>query len=275
MAALTVVRVRVLAALDQILGPGNRHRGDRHALRLEPLAPRAAIHPEFLKIAHEGHRLLRRHHEHERGGGGCTRGREPGPARARTPQVEHRRAVQREAVVGRRAHEGEAGVVREEKDRAVRGEREVAPELRRRHEPRRSSLDAERDRQTIEEPGEPGHDRFRQRQARIPEVRVVPVVAVLSADAREVGTDAAGPEEMREVVGILARLRDRPPAKVLAGDGSHVLAVAVPAAFADVDGPAAPLRRGVVARVVPDPLQVAEVGADGTRHLPRARFGDD
>src|SRR5207253_11210224 len=35
-----------------------RQRGERHALRLEPLAPRAAIHPEFLKIAHEGHRLL-------------------------------------------------------------------------------------------------------------------------------------------------------------------------------------------------------------------------
>src|SRR2546430_17522459 len=57
--------------------------------------------------------------------------------------------------------------------------------FRSRHEPRRSSLDAKRDRQTIEEPGEPGHDRFRQRQARIPEVRVVPVVAVLPADARE------------------------------------------------------------------------------------------
>src|SRR5207253_8369147 len=46
---------------------------------------------------------------------------------------------------------------------------------------------------------------------------------------------------------------------------AHVLAVAVPAALADVDGAAARLRRRVVAGIVAHPLDVAEVGADGAR----------
>src|SRR3546814_8896928 len=60
-------------------------------------------------------------------------------------------------------------------------------------------------------------DRVRHHHARIPEVRQVPLVAVLQADAAEVWADASCREEVRRVEGVLARLGDRAPAPRLAG----------------------------------------------------------
>jgi hypothetical protein len=63
----------------------------------------------------------------------------------------------------------------------------------------------------------------------------MPVVAILEPDACQIGTDSPCREELWQVEGILAGFGDRAPAEVFAGHRAHVLAVAVPAAFPDVD----------------------------------------
>src|SRR5438034_11578358 len=80
---------------------------------------------------------------------------------------------------------------------------------------------------------------------------------------------------MGEVEGVLAGLGDRAPPELLTGDRPHVLAVTVPAALADIHGTPERLERRVVARVVPHPLDIAEVRPHRAADLLRARLGQD
>ena len=99
------------------------------------------------------------------------------------------------------------------------------------------------------EPRETRHDGVRHHVARIPVMGRLPIVAVFSPDARQIGADSSGAEHVRLVVDIFAGLRNRPPAQILARHRPHELRMTVPAAFTDVDLPSAVLQR----RVIGDP----------------------
>ncbi len=77
---------------------------------------------------------------------------------------------------------------------------------------------------------------------RLEEVDGVPVVRPAASLAAQVGPDAAGAEHHRalQLVLVFLGLRDRPPAPILVRDRTDELAVAVPAALADVDLAAQP-----------------------------------
>jgi hypothetical protein len=200
--------------------------------------------------------------------------RSSGGGRSPKPELDDGRALERPLTAGRGRDERDALGVRVERNRDVRLHREVRPQLRSRRERRAGVALQQGDAHTRVEPLEARHDRVGNDEARVPMMCVVPVVAVLEPEAREVGADPARGEQVRQVEGVLAGLRDRPPAQVLAGHGPHVLAVAVPAALADVDGAAEALERRVVRGVVAHPLHVADVRPHGAAHLPRARFRD-
>ena len=189
-------------------------------------------------------------------------------------EVELGRAVDRELAIRPRVDEDQAVLVRVDRDRLRRIHREVPPHRGYRVERQRVARPVRRHSNLDEQPGEARHDRVRHDEPRVPVVRVVPIVPVLQTDPGEVRTDAPRRKEMREVERVLPCLGDRPPADVLPRDGAHVLAVAVPAPLSGVDTPAQSLERGIVARFVPDPLDLAQVGSDGARHPPLMRRRD-
>ncbi len=76
-------------------------------------------------------------------------------------------------------------------------------------------------------------------------VGVVPIVSDPAAFTRQVGADAPRPEHVRDIVGVFALLRHGTPPAILASYRAHVLGVAIPAAFPDVDLAAPSLERGV------------------------------
>src|SRR5882724_10069346 len=79
---------------------------------------------------------------------------------------------------------------------------------------------------------------------------------------------------MRPVVRVLTDFGHGAPALILAGDGTDVLAVAVPAALALIDGTAELLQGCVGRRLVPDPLDVARLVAHRAGRAALARLGD-
>ena len=146
--------------------------------------------------------------------------------------------VPRPLAAGRRRHEGQSGRVREELDRRVGLHREIRGERGSGRQGEATALRLlHRNPHLRVEPLEARHQRIGHDEARVPVMGVVPVVAVLEPDPRQVRPDAPGREQVREVEGVLAGLGHRAPSEIFARHRANVLAVAVPAALADVDGP--------------------------------------
>ena len=254
------------AEVEQIGARRDRH--DRHAdrLRLEHFAPRPAVRAELLDVFHQADHVQRGQHQRD--------GREGRRLVPEPLEVDHRRPVERPAAVGGGRHERETRGVRIERDLHVGLHREVVVQLDRLRQLQVALGLRHRQADLRIEPLEARHDGVGHDEARIEVMRVVPVVPVLEPDARQVGADPPRREQMRQIIRVLAGLGDRPPAQVLARHRPHVLAVAVPAALADVDAAAQTLERRVVDRVVAHPLHVAQIGPHRPAHLLRARLRD-
>ena len=96
----------------------------------------------------------------------------------------------------------------------------------------------------------------------------VPVVGAPASLAAQVGTDPPGAEHhgTLQLVLVFLGLGDRPPAAIFVGDRSDELAVAMPAALADVDLAAQP--QGVAAVLV-QPVSRARPRPPGGGRRPR------
>ena len=113
----------------------------------------------------------------------------------------------------------------------------------------------------IEQALERRHDRICGKHARIPEMGIMPFVAVFEPDPRQVRPDPPGAEQMRHVERVFAGLAHGTPAARLAGHRTNVLGMAVPAAVAQVHAPPALLQRRVVGGLGRHPFELAQIGA--------------
>ena len=253
--------VDLLAVVDPFLRARERRIHHLELLRLEQVAPLAAVHAELLDIGDERLEILRLGDDLDR----------------IEIEVLGRRLDDRRLVARPPRHEEHAVRVRREPDLLLAGEIEERLGSRRLLQgPVAGSVVDDRDplARRVEQAAVGRHHRIRREHARIPEMRVMPFVAVFQPDAQQIRADAPRAEEVRHVEGELARLGHRAPAARLAGHRAHELRMAVPAAFAQVDVATALLQRRVVGRVGDHPFQLAEIGADDRADLggPRRRL---
>ncbi|MCY1294590.1 hypothetical protein D9M70_438920 [compost metagenome] len=256
MAAQAATLIHVLAVRDPLLRTRDARLRGLHLLRLEAVAPLAAVGAELLQVGHQRAQVFRvGDQDHGLAGEFLVGGQDHGV-------LAPLRDIEQAGLVGCQ-RDGLAAAEIEQlpgRGRVLDG---AAPLLVG-HQPCGVRLGKQR--------GEARHDRVGRQHARIPEVRQVPGIAVLQADAREIRADAPRREQVRQVERVFAGLGDRAPAPGLAGDGAHELRVAVPAAFARIDLAAPQLQRRVVGGACFRPLELAQVGAHHLGDLVGARL---